>query len=215
MSLVPPEHVLASTYGRTTRQLRLSEKRRDELIAAAIFTCFWNQEFGTHFRLPPDYREIHQAEDAEGIDLVVTDTNGRKKELQIKGIYLKRSIERRRRHFTRGAARVRGRRTWKWIQRDSEELTKLMKEELQKIIQDYNGLVLIINVIADFATQTSLEVAIQNSRAIVSSIRAREIWFLRHIPVRDIHGRAPQNCHAYKLIKARPGRHTYAFSFAL
>ena len=215
---ISPEFVLASIYGRTTTELKMSEKRRDEVIAAAIFTSFWNQEFSTHFQLPADYRSSHLDEDAEGIDIIVTDPRrgDRRKQLQIKGIYLARSIERRRRHKTRGYARILGRRSQRFIRRDSEELTKIMQDELRKIIHDYGGLILIINVIADLATQTSLEIAIKNSQPIVAAIKAKEIWFLRHIPGRDIFGKSGSlNCHAYKLIRVIPYRHTYGFSFAL
>src|SRR5258706_11187202 len=101
-NFVTPEQVLASIYGKTSLQLRMSEKRRDELIAAAIFTSFRNQEFGTRFRLPDDYRHADLTDDARGIDVTITDTTGRKKQLQIKGIYIQRSIERRKHHNTQG-----------------------------------------------------------------------------------------------------------------
>jgi len=213
---VTPEEVLGAIYGRTSLECGMSEKRRDEVIAAAIFTSFRNQEFGTHFQLPSDFRKTRHREDAAGIDLVVVNDNGRKKCLQIKGVYIERSIKRRRYHKTGGVARVLGRRTKKMVQRDSEELTQIMKGELKKIIHDYRGLFLIIHVLADLATQTSLEIAINNSRKIVSNLKAKEVWFLRNIPVRIIHGRKSQpNCHAYKLIKVSPDKHTYGFSFAL
>lgn len=213
---ITPEHVLSAIYGKTSKQLRMSESRRDEVIAASIFASFRNQEFGTRLLLPSDYKIKHPEEDARGIDMVLSDQSGRRKRLQIKGIYLKRSIERRMQHRTKGTARVLGFRTQRMIKRDSEELTKIMKGELRKIVQDYSGLILIIHVIADLATQTSLEIAIKKSAGIVSNLKAKEVWFLRHVPVRAIHGReSAANCHAYKLIKITPDRHTYSFSFAL
>lgn len=216
VSLLAPEHVLGLIYGKTSIELGMSEKRRDEVIAAAIFASFRNQEFGTRFLLPHNYREENHIEDAEGIDMVIEDPAGRKKKLQIKGVHIQRSIERRRHHKTKGAPRILGRKTKRQIQKDSEELTKIMTAELEKIVQDYSGLYLLIHVIADLATQTSLEIAIKNSRDIVSNLKAREVWFLRNIPVRAIYGkRSNPNCHAYKLIKVAPDRHTYAYSFAL
>lgn len=215
-NFVTPEQVLASIYGKTSVQIAMSEKRRDELIAAAIFTSFRNQEFGTRFRLPADYRNADLTADARGIDVTITDTTGRKKELQIKGVYIQRSIERRKHHNTKGAAQVTGRRTWRIIQKDSEELTTMMRGELEKIVQDYSGVYLIIHVIADLATQTSLGIAIKNSRDIVSNLKAKEVWFLRHVPVRIIRqGKQGPEAFAYKLIKVSPNSHTYAFSFSL
>lgn len=215
-AFISPEDVLRAIYGKSTLELGMSEKRRDELIAAAIFTSFRNQEFGTRFKLPANYREANETEDARGIDVTVSEPAGRSKQLQIKGVYIQRSIERRRLHQTKGAPRILGRRSWRQIQKDSEELTTIMRGELSKIIQDYSGVILIIHVIADFATQTSLEIAIKASRDIMEELKAKEVWFLRHIPVRVI-GYTPtaSECHAYKLIKVFPGRHTYAFSFAL
>ena len=213
---VTPEEVLGAIYGKTSLEIGMSEKRRDEVIAAAIFASFRNQEFGTHIRLPADFRDSNLTEDAQGIDMVVADTNGRRKKIQIKGVYVERSIERRRRHQTKGFARILGRRSQRMIKRDSEELTRIMKGELKKIVQDYNGLFLIIHVIADLATQTSLEIAIKKSQSIVSNLKAKEVWFLRHVPVRVIRSNARVlNCHSYKLIKVAPDRHTYGFSFAL
>lgn len=213
---VSPEEVLGAIYGKTSLELRMSEKRRDEMIAAAIFTSFRNLEFGTRLALPADYKNPDLTADAQGIDVVARDANGRKKELQIKGIYIQRSIERRRRHSTGGAPAVYGRKTQRHIRRDSEELTMIMHHELNKIRQDYTGIILIIHVIADFATQTSLGIAIKNSREVVASLKAKEVWFLRQIPVRMVHGRrSSSNCYAYKLIKVFPDKHTYGFSFAL
>lgn len=213
---IDPEKVLTEVFAKTSLQLGTSEKRRDELLAAAIFTSFRNQEFGTRFRLPADYKNSNLTEDAQGIDLTVVDTSGRKKELQIKGVYIERSIERRKKHMTQGHARIMGRRTRRLIEKDSEELTKLMQGELKKIIQDYSGIILIIHVIADLATQTSLEIAIKNSRPLVENLLAKEVWFLRNVPVRVVNGnlKAPA-CYAYKLIKVSPDHHTYAFSFTL
>jgi len=211
-----PEEALAALYGRTSLELGMSEKRRDEVIAAAIFTSFRNQEFGTHFHLPADYRQPDLTEDARGIDLVVTDTNGRQKELQIKGIHIARSIERRRHHATRGAALILGRRTRRQILRDSEELAGVMKEELKKIIQDYRGVILILQVIADFATQTSLGIAIKKNRQLVQNLKAKEVWFLRNLPVRSVSGRkVAVRCFSYKLIRVVPDRQTYVYTFAL
>ena len=149
--------------------------------------------------------------------MIVSSKTGRKKKLQIKGIYIKRAIKRRRLHNTRGSARVLGRKSRRLIKRDSEELTRIMKGELKKILhQDYSGRILIIYVNADLATQTSLGIAIRNSRQIVERLKAKEVWFLRNIPVRAIYGRrSTTNCHAYKIIKALPDRHTYGFSFAM
>jgi hypothetical protein len=66
------------------------------------------------------------------------------------------------------------------------------------------------------ASQTSLEIAIRNSHKIVEHFRAKEIWFLRNIPVRMIGNKSKEiSCHAFKLIKLFPDRHTYGFSFAL
>ncbi len=212
---VSPEHVLREIYPKTSLELGIPEKRRDELIAAAIFASFRNHEFGTHFQFHPDYREIHVEEDAQGIDVVLEDPSGRKKKLQIKGVYIQRSIERRRHHAVKGAARVTGRRTRRQIKKDSKELTAIMRGELTKIIHDYSGLVLIIHVIADLATQTSLEIAIKKSSKIVANLMAKEVWFLRHIPVRALSPQQPVTCHAYKLIKVSPDKHTYAFSFSV
>jgi len=213
---IRPEQALGALYGRTSRQLGIGENRRDEVITAAIFASFRNQEFGTNLRLPADYREIDRKADAEGIDIVLADSNGRYKKLQIKGIHIQRSIERRKLHKTRGTARVRGRKTQKQIQADSAELSRIMHKELKKIIQDYSGLVLIFNVSADFASQTSLERAIHKNSELVEQFKAREVWFLRNIPVRAVHGRnSTTKCHAYKLIKVLPDHHTYGFSFAL
>ncbi len=210
-----PGNVLSAIYGKTSIELGMSEKRRDEVIAAAIFTSFHNQEFGTRFKLPVNYYEFDPREDASGVDMVVANENGRSKKLQIKGIYIQRSIERRRRHKTRGSAKIFGRRTFRQAKRDSEELTQMMKGELKKIIQDYSGIYLIINVIADLASQTSLEIAIHKSKTIVSSLKAKEIWFLRHIPVRMLRQTAGKvNYQAYNLIKVAPDKHTYGFSFA-
>lgn len=213
---VTPEEVLAAVYGKTSVELGMSEKRRDEIIAAAIFSSFRNLEFGTRLRLPADYRNADLAADAEGIDVVARDANGRKKELQIKGIYIQRSIERRKHHQTRGAPAVYGRKTQRQIRRDSEELTKIMLRELAKIHHDYSGIILIIHVIADFATQTSLEIAIKNSREVVSTLKAKEVWFLRQIPVRMLRTQTSEcRVHAYKMIKIFPDKHTYGFSFAM
>jgi hypothetical protein len=214
--MMPPEDVLAAIYGKTSLELGMSEKRRDEMIAAAIFASFRNQEFGTRLKLPADYKNPDLTADAQGIDVVARDSNGRKKEFQIKGIYIQRSIERRRKHMTRGAPAVYGRKTRRQIIRDSEELTKIMEHELEKIRQDYSGIYLIIHVIADLASQTSLGIAIKNSRETVASLKAKEVWFLRQIPVRMLRGRMSAcECYAYKLIKVFPDKHTYGFSFAL
>jgi len=71
-------------------------------------------------------------------------------------------------------------------------------------------------VIADFATQTSLGIAIKNSREVVASLKAKEVWFLRQIPVRMLRGRLSTcNCYAYKLIKVFSDKHTCGFSFAV
>ena len=95
-------------------------------------------------------------------------------------------------------------------------LEKIMKHELEKIVQDYSGISLIIYVSADLATQTSLEIAIRKSQSVVSGLKAKEVWFLRNIPVRMIHGKASNpNCHAYQLIKVAPYKHTYGFVFSL
>jgi hypothetical protein len=215
-ALVSPEQVLAAIYGKSSLETGISEKRRDEVIAAALFVSFRNQEFGTRFRLPSDFREGNLKEDAEGIDMIVSDNRGRKKKLQIKGIYIQRSILRRMHHNTRGVARIHGTRSQRMIRRDSEELTKMMTAELSKIIQDYSGIYLIIHVLADLATQTSLEIAIRKSQHIVAHLRAKEVWFLRNVPVRAVGGSKTQpNAHAYELIKVAPDKHTYCFVFSL
>lgn len=212
---VSPEYVLREIYPKTALELGIPEKRRDELIAAAIFASFRNHEFGTHLLFRPDYHEMHPEEDARGIDIILEDPGGRKKNLQIKGVYIQRSIARRIYHAVKGSPRVTGRRTRRQIKKDSKELTAIMRGELTKIIHDYSGLILIIHVIADLATQTSLEIAIRKSRKIVANLKAKEVWFLRHIPVRALDPLKSLNCHAYKLIKVSPDRHTYAFSFSV
>lgn len=215
-AFVSPEQVLAAIYGKSSLETGISEKRRDEVIAAAIFVSFRNQEFGTKFKLPANFREGNEKEDAEGIDITVCDNRGRKKRLQIKGVHIQRSILRRMHHNTRGVARITGSRSQRMIRRDSEELTKMMSAELSKIIQDYTGIYLIIHVMADLATQTSLEIAIRKSQTIVSHLRAKEVWFLRNIPVRAIRGPKIQpNAHAYELIKVAPDKHAYCFVFSL
>lgn len=158
---VASEAVLREIYGKSSLETRMSEKRRDEVIAAAIFTSFRNQEFGTRFQLPGDYRHASEEDDKAGIDLVVSDATGRKKKLQIKGVHIRRSIERRKGHKTFGVAQVLGRKTQRLIRTDSAELTRTMREELKKIIQDYSGIYLLIYVSADLATQTSLQIAIK------------------------------------------------------
>jgi len=211
-----PEIVLAQLYGRTSEELDLSEGRRDEVIAAAIFMSFRNQEFGTKFKIPANYRTIDRFEDASGIDMVVSNSSGRKKKLQIKGIHIQRSIERRKKHATRGGACLMGRKTRRLVQNDSEELTRIMRDELKKIVQDYSGVVLLIHVIADFATQTSLEIAIRKSFNILEELKANEIWLLRNVPVRILRGnRSRINCHSFQIIKVAPNRRTYGYSFAL
>ena len=217
LAYIPPEYVLSAIYGKTSRQTGLSEKRRDEVIAAAIYACFCNQEFGTRFKLPADYRKADLKEDAEGIDItLINGNNSRRKRIQIKGVYLPRSIERRKKHSTRGHARVTGFKSQRFIKRDSAMLTKMMQGELEKIHHDYSGLILIIHVIADLANQTSLEIAIRNSQKVVNRLKAREVWFLRNIPVRAIHGKMTMlNSHAFNLLKLAPDKHTYGFSFAL
>jgi hypothetical protein len=213
---VAPESILASIYGKTSLESGLSEKRRDEVIAAAIFASFRNQEFGTRIQLPADFRNSDETDDARGIDIIVKDLNGRAKQLQIKGIHIQRSIDRRKGHKTKGVARVFGRKTRIWIKRDSEELTKIMKGELSKIIHDYSGIYLILYVSADFATQTSLEIAIRQSQHIVAHLKAKEVWFLRNIPVRMLKGKnSYPNCHSYMLLKVSPDKHTYVFSFSI
>lgn len=213
---VSPEQVLGAIYGRSSLEIGMSERRRDEVIAAAIFTSFRNQEFGTRFKLPADFRQGDLKQDAEGIDMEVADNKGRRKNLQVKWIHIQRSITRRMHHNTKGVARIM-KNSQKFIKRDSEELRKIMKGELQKITQDYGGIYLIINVSADLATQTSLEIAIRKNQDVVSKLRAKEVWFLRSIPVRAIYGKKsqPPNCHAYELIKLAPDKHTYCFAFAL
>ncbi len=212
---VSPEQVLSAIYGKSSLETGMSEKRRDEVIAAAIFVSFRNQEFGTRFRLPADFRNGDEQEDAAGIDMTVADKHGRKKRLQIKGIHIQRSIERRKAHNTKGVPRV-TRRSQKMIRRDSDELTKIMKDEIHKIDQDYTGLYLIIHVSADLATQTSLEIAMRKSHEAVRNIKAKEVWFLRGVPVRALRGKnSLPNCHAYELIKVTPHKHTYCFAFAL
>ncbi|HTL48943.1 MAG TPA: hypothetical protein VL688_12855 [Verrucomicrobiae bacterium] len=213
---IRPEEALRSLYGKTSVELGMSEKRRDEVIAAAIFTCFRNQEFGTRFHLPPDYKNSNLTEDAQGIDMAVTDTSGRKKNLQIKGIHIQRSIERRRLHKTRGGAIILGRKTQRQMRRDSEELTRIMKGELNKIVQDYSGIILLIHVIADLATQTSLDIAIKQSQSIVQHLKSKEVWFLRNIPVRVLAGQKTLlSCYCYKIIRVAPDRQTYVFTFAV
>lgn len=215
-NFVSPERVLAAIYGKTSLETGLSEKRRDEIIAAAIFTSFRNQEFGTRFKLPADFRNADWKQDAEGIDLVVTDKGGRKKKLQIKGIHIERSVRRRKTHATRGLARITGVKYQKFIMRDSEELTKIMKGELDKIDQDYSGMCLIIYVSADLATQTSLEIAIRKAQKTVAKLKAREIWMIRNIPIRMVNGKhTVPNCHTYELLKISPDRHSYCYSFAI
>lgn len=214
---VSPEQVLAAIYGKSSLEIGMSEKRRDEVIAAALFVCFRNQEFGTRFLLPAHFRKANEKEDAEGIDMVVADSKGRKKELQMKGIYIKRSILRRMHHNTKGFARIRSnQQSRRRMKRDSDELTKIMSAELSKIVQDYSGIYLIIHVIADLATQTSLEIAIRKSQKIVANLKAKEVWFLRNIPVFDLaeHARPPHG-HAYELIQISPAKHTYCFAFSL
>ncbi len=215
-SWVAPEAVLRAIYGKSSLETGISEKRRDEVIAAAIFISFRNQEFGTKLMLPANFREGDQDEDAAGVDMTVTDAQGRKKKLQIKGIHIQRSILRRKHHNTRGVAKITGSKSQRLIKRDSEELTKIMSSELSKIIQDYNGIYLIIHVLADLATQTSLEIAMRKSQSIVAKLKAKEIWFLRNVPVRAIGGKDTRpNCHAYELIKIAPDKHTYCFAFVL
>jgi hypothetical protein len=71
-------------------------------------------------------------------------------------------------------------------------------------------------VVADLATQTSLEIAIRKSKDIVTHLKAKEVWFLRNIPVRAVNGKQSRiNCHAYQLLKVAPDKHTYTFSFGL
>jgi hypothetical protein len=213
---VSPEQVLAAIYGKSSLETGMSEKRRDEVIAAAIFVSFRNHEFGTRFLLPSDFRETDEYEDAQGIDMTVADIRGRKKKLQVKGIYIKRSILRRMHHNTKGVAKISSASSRRYIKRDSEELTRMMNAELAKIIQDYSGLYLLIHVIADLATQTSLEIAIRKSQQIVSHLKAKEVWFLRNIPVLDISDSpAEPNSHAYELIQVSPAKHTYCFAFIL
>lgn len=213
---VSPEQVLGAIYGKSSLETGMSEKRRDEVIAAAIFVSFRNQEFGTRFKLPADFRESNEREDAQGIDMTVADNRGRKKKLQIKGIHIQRSIQRRMSHNTRGEPKITGTKSQRMIKRDSEELTKIMSSELLKICQDYSGIYLIIHVIADLATQTSLEIAIRKSQPIVAGLKAKEIWFLRGVPVRALRGKLSRpNCHAYELIKLAPDKHTYCFAFVL
>lgn len=212
---VSPERVLGAIYGKSSLETGMSEKRRDEVIAAALFLSFRNQEFGTKFMLPSNFRDGDLKEDACGIDIIVSDPRGRKKQLQIKGVHIQRSIERRKHHRTVGVARITNK-SHRLIKRDSEELTQIMKGELEKIVQDYSGISLIIYVSADLATQTSLEIAIRQSQSIVSHLKAKEVWFLRNIPVRMIHGKASNpNCHAYQLIEVAPYKHTYGFVFSL
>src|SRR5687768_16475006 len=143
---IAPEAVVSAIYGKTSLETGLSEKRRDEVIAAAIYISFRNQEFGTRFHLPADFRNSNETEDAQGIDMVVREPGGRVKELQIKGVYIQRSIVRRMNHNTRGAAQIIGRKTRRIIDRDSAELTSIMKDALNKIVQDYSGIILIIHV---------------------------------------------------------------------
>ncbi|MSR77941.1 MAG: hypothetical protein EXS63_06940 [Candidatus Omnitrophica bacterium] len=213
---VSPEQVLAAIYGKSSLATGMSEKRRDEVIAAALFISFRNQEFGSRFMIPADFRDGNLKEDAAGIDLIVFDPQGRKKQLQIKGIHIQSSIERRKTHSTTGVARITSFKSQRFIKRDSEELTKIMKHELEKIVQDYSGISLIIYVSADLATQTSLEIAIRQSQSVVAHLKAKEVWFLRNIPVRMIHGKASNpNCHAYQLIKVAPDKHAYGFVFSL
>ncbi len=215
-SRVSPEQVLSAIYGKTSLETGMSEKRRDEVIAAAIFVSFRNQEFGTRFRLPAGFRDGDIHEDASGIDMVVSDERGRKKKLQIKGVHIQRSIERRKAHSTRGVARVTGSKSQKLIRRDSDELARIMRGELSKIDQDYNGIYLIIHISADLATQTSLELAMRRNQDLVARMRAKEVWFLRGVPVRALRGKQSQpNCHAYELIKAAPDKRTYCFAFSL
>lgn len=215
-SAVSPEQVLAAIYGKSSLEIGMSEKRRDEVIAAAIFVSFRNQEFGTRFKIPADFRESDEKEDAQGIDMLVADNCGRRKKLQIKGIHIQRSIQRRMSHNTRGVPKITGTKSQRLIKRDSEELTRIMNTELLKIDQDYSGIYLIIHVIADLATQTSLEIAIRKSQHTVSRLKAKEIWFLRNVPVRALRGKLSQpNCHAYELIKLAPDKHTYCFAFVL
>ncbi len=215
-SFVSPEQVLAAIYGKSSLEIGMSEKRRDEVIAAALFVSFRNQEFGTQFKMPAHFREGNEKEDAAGIDMTVCDSRGRKKKLQIKGIHIQRSILRRIHHNTKGVARITGETSQRFIRRDSEELTKIMSAALSKIIQDYSGLYLIIHVIADLATQTSLEIAIRKSQSIVSHLKAKEVWFLRNVPFRAIGDKKTQpNSHAYELIKVAPDKHTYCFAFSL
>lgn len=213
---VTPAHVLGEVYGKTSLQLKMSEKRRDEVIAAAIWTCFRNQEFGTRYKMSGNYKEVDHEQDARGVDVVIAEPGGRQKKLQIKGVHIKRSIQRRKKHATKGTPRVLGYKTLRYSKRDSAELTKMMKEELLKIHHDYSDLYLLIHVIADFATQTSLEIAMKKCEKIVAKLKAREVWFIRHVPVRAIYGKKGDvTAHTYKLIKLTPERHTYAFSFAL
>jgi hypothetical protein len=212
---VAPEHVLAAIYGKSSLETGISEKRRDEVIAAALFVSFRNQEFGTKFKLPADFRECNEPEDAQGIDLTVCDDRGRKKKLQIKGVYIERAILRRKHRNTRGVAGITGSRSQRIIRRDSEELTKIMTAQLSKIIQDYSGLYLIIHVVADLATQTSLEIAIRKSQNVVAHLKAKEVWFLRNVPVRYLSSKIQPNTHAYQLIKVAPTKNTYSFVFAL
>lgn len=215
-AFISPESVLSALYGKSSLETGMSEKRRDEVIAAALFTSFRNQEFGTRFRLPANFRSCNETDDARGIDMIVQDPGGRKKQLQIKGVHIQRSINRRIHHQTKGFPRITGRHTQRLIKRDSEELTKIMRDELKKIVQDYSGIYLILHVMADLATQTSLEIAIRKSQDIVSHLKAKEVWFLRNIPVRALKGKqSVPNSHAYILIKVAPDKHTYVFSFTL
>ncbi len=215
---IRPETVLSKIYGKSSLELKMSEKRRDEVIAAAIFTSFRNQEYGTKFQFPADYKEENHEEDARGIDMVVYNAiSGRSKKLQIKGVYIRRSIERRRLHKTKGVAQLTGRKCRRLVEENSEELREIMKEQLEKILHhDYSGIILIIHVVADLATQTSLEIAIKKCRPILEKIKAKEIWILRNIPIHVIHQpKEKLRTHSFRLIQVSPYplSYTYTFSF--
>ena len=216
-STVSPAHVLSHIYGKTSVELDISEKRRDEIITSAIFAAFRNQEFGTHFKLPKNYKDPSYNQDARGVDMVIYDSKSdRLKQLQVKGVYIQRAIARRMRHSTRGVATISSRRMYKLMQRDSEERQAIMQQSLEKIIQDYSGISLLIYINADLATQTSLEIAIQANKELLSNLKAKEVWILRNIPVRTLNRRStPIQTHSYQIFQIQPYKHTYSFCFSL
>lgn len=105
-SLIPPEYLLGTLYGRTATELGMPNRRREELIVAAMFASLYNNECGTGFQLPRRYLE---GVDADGIDVTVEGDGGAAKlRLQIKGINIAQAIARRRAGIERATEAVLG-----------------------------------------------------------------------------------------------------------